>query len=192
MAGYLLTAPSGPHSRIDNRVIDRMAELTVYAHGIYSYLVRMQNRTTGACFPSLKKIGKATGLDKKTVIKYLRVLEKEGLVKKKKRHTQTGRRTSNQYDILRFWEIAKQVVRNALTAGKEPPAIPGDPSGPSIDAAVRARAHDTMEQAQFSAAAAAAQTRQEQCSHPAHARRQPANDYAFCGQCYAELPILRE
>ena len=143
MAGYILTAPSGPHSRIDNRVIDRMAELTVYAHGIYSYLVRMQNRTTGACFPSLKKIAKATGLDKKTVIKYLRVLEKEGLVKKKKRHTQTGRRTSNQYDILRFWEIAKQVIRNALAAGKEPPAIPGDPSVPSIDAAVRAREHDT-------------------------------------------------
>jgi len=189
MPAYILTAPSGSHSRIDNRVIDRMAELSVYAHGIYSYLVRVQNRATGACFPSLKKIAKATGLDKKTVIKYLRVLQREGLIKKHKRHTRTGRRTSNQYDILKFWEIAKQVVRDAFTSGKEPPIIPGD--SPPIEEAISAHEHN-MKDTQPSPTSISSKIRQETCSHPAHARRQPTADYAFCGQCYIELPVLRE
>jgi DNA-binding transcriptional MocR family regulator len=151
----------------------------------------MQNRATGACFPSLKKIAKATGLDKTTVIKYLRVLEREGLIQKKPRHTKTGRRTSNQYDILRFWEIAKQVVRDALTAGRTPPDIPGDPPLP-LEETIAKCGHGTIDPATPSSAAQAATARQEACSHPAHARRQPTEEYAFCGNCYVELPAVRE
>ena len=134
----------------------------------------------------------STGLDKKTVIKYLRVLEREGFIRKHPRHTKSGRRTSNQYDILRFWEIAKQVVRDALTAGARPIEIPGDPSTPSIDEAIRARDHEITEPSIPSPAAQAATARQEQCSHPAHTRRQPTEEYAFCGICYVELPAVRE
>lgn len=192
MASYILTVPPGPHTRIDNRMIDRMPELGAYACSIYMVLVRCQNRVTGACFPSLKKLVKATGLDKKTVIKYLRVLEREGYVKKQKRYTQRGRRTSNQYDILRFWEIAKQVIRDAFTAGQEPPPIPGvDPAAPSIDELVASVAN-TTQMPVSSPASDAAKARQENCSHPDSARRQPAPDYAFCALCYTEVPVQQE
>jgi hypothetical protein len=126
------------------------------------------------------------------VIKYLRLLEKEGFIQKKARRTKTGRQTSNQYDILRFWEIAKQVVRDALTAGKTPPEVPIDPSVPSIDEAIRAREHEIIEPSSPTPAAEAATARQAACSHPAHARRQPVATFAFCGNCYIDLPVVQE
>jgi hypothetical protein len=192
VSAYILTSPTGPHSRIDNRVIDRMPEIGAYACSIYMMLVRIQNRATGACFPSLKKLMKATGLDKKTIIKYLRVLEREGYVKKIKRYTERGRRTSNQYDILKFWEIAKQVVRNALTAAQEPPPIPGvDPGASPIEELVASVAQTTRMPVP-SAASEAIKARQANCSHPDHARRNPTPDYAFCSLCYAEVPVQQE
>ena len=47
---------------------------------VYSYLLFCEDRSTYQCWPSFKTIGKATGMSPNTVRKYVRMLEKRGLI----------------------------------------------------------------------------------------------------------------
>lgn len=47
---------------------------------VYSYLLCCANRKTGQCWPSYKTIGKVVGMTENTVAKYVRGLERKGLI----------------------------------------------------------------------------------------------------------------
>ena len=47
---------------------------------VYSFLRRCENRKTHQCWPSIKTIGKAVNMSGNTVRKYIRQLEKRGLI----------------------------------------------------------------------------------------------------------------
>ena len=47
---------------------------------VYCYLLRTEDRQTFQCYPSYEAIGKAVGVSKNTVAKYVRSLEEKGLV----------------------------------------------------------------------------------------------------------------
>ena len=47
---------------------------------LYTYLLRCENRDTYQCYPSYKTIGKSIGMCENTVAKYVRQLEKKGLI----------------------------------------------------------------------------------------------------------------
>lgn len=47
---------------------------------IYAYLRYCENRKTYECYPSFETIGKAVGLSKNTVMKYVRALERKKLI----------------------------------------------------------------------------------------------------------------
>lgn len=47
---------------------------------VYSYLLFCEDRNTYQCWPSLKTIGKATGMSANTVRKYVRMLEDRELI----------------------------------------------------------------------------------------------------------------
>lgn len=47
---------------------------------VYSYLLCCANRKTHQCWPSYKTIGKAVGMTKNTVAKYVGALERKGLI----------------------------------------------------------------------------------------------------------------
>ena len=48
---------------------------------VYSFLMYCENRTTFQCYPSYEAIGKAVGVSKNTVAKYVRGLEEKGLIR---------------------------------------------------------------------------------------------------------------
>lgn len=48
---------------------------------VYCYLLRTEDRQTFQCYPSYEAIGKAVGVGKNTVAKYVRSLEEKGLIR---------------------------------------------------------------------------------------------------------------
>ena len=50
------------------------------AISIYAFLLRCEDRTTYECYPSYSTIGKAVGMSKNTVRKYVNELESAGLI----------------------------------------------------------------------------------------------------------------
>ncbi len=51
---------------------------------VYSYLLRCEDRKSFTCYPSFRTIGKAVGLSRNTVQKYVSSLENRGLIETEK------------------------------------------------------------------------------------------------------------
>lgn len=51
---------------------------------MYSYLLRCEDRKSFTCYPSFRTIGKAVGLSRNTVQKYVSNLENKGLIETEK------------------------------------------------------------------------------------------------------------
>ena len=51
---------------------------------VYSYLLRCEDRNSYTCYPSFRTIGKAVGLSRNTVQKYVSSLENRGLIETEK------------------------------------------------------------------------------------------------------------
>ena len=71
---------------------------------VYSFLKRCENRKTHQCWPSIKTIGEAVGMSENTVRKYIRQLEKRGLITTEPTEVITkssGRRNGNLLFTLR-------------------------------------------------------------------------------------------
>ena len=51
---------------------------------VYSYLLRCEDRNSYTCYPSFRTIGKAVGLSRNTVQKYVYSLEDKGLIETEK------------------------------------------------------------------------------------------------------------
>jgi len=72
--------PSTGWTRIDNGVIERIAEIGTTAFAVYAALA-MHTDNKGKCFPSLARLAEIVGVSTRTVQRELRRLEKAGLVK---------------------------------------------------------------------------------------------------------------
>lgn len=51
---------------------------------VYSYLLRCEDRKSYTCYPSFRTIGKAVGLSRNTVRKYVSALEEKSLIETEK------------------------------------------------------------------------------------------------------------
>lgn len=71
--------------------------LSTTARTVYRALLRYANRNTWSCFPSIATIAKDTGLSKRTIIRQIALLEKEGLLLKIHRTRENNGNTSNMY-----------------------------------------------------------------------------------------------
>ena len=180
-----------PHLRLNNGIFEYAPQIQGNGFMIFSYLSMRRNAKTGRCYPSLKRIANDLGLDKKTVIKYLKILEEVGLIIKHATY-RGGKRAANQYDILFLWnktkEAAKTAVNTLLNTPPPPPEIPI--VGPSLDEMIDD--DEANQQASAAPPSPAVIEKQQTCQHPEHSRRQPVPDYAFCGICYVELSVACE
>ena len=88
-----------PHTRIDNSIILNMAEIGVYGFAVYAAIKMHLNQTTGACFPSYARIARLTGINRSTVIEYVKKLRSIQLVDPHWRFKDDGSHTSNQYNF---------------------------------------------------------------------------------------------
>lgn len=89
------------------------------AIAVYGYLLRIEDRRTYQCHPSYATIGKAVGMSRNTVAKYVRQLEEKGLIRTE-RTTVTlkdGRKRNGSllYTILPPEQAVEQFNRQQLS-----------------------------------------------------------------------------
>ena len=89
-----------PHTRIDNSIIDDCAsQIGIYGLGIYVAIKRHLNQKTGECYPSYQTIARKLGIDRSTVIRYVKKLKALNLLSPLLRFKEDGSPTSNQYNF---------------------------------------------------------------------------------------------
>jgi hypothetical protein len=89
-----------PHTRIDNSIIDGVAsQIGIYGLGIYVAIKRHLNQKTGECYPSYATIARKLGIDRSTVIRYVKKLKALNLLSPLLRFKEDGSPTSNQYNF---------------------------------------------------------------------------------------------
>jgi hypothetical protein len=125
---------TAPHTRIDNVIIDDMLpKIGVYGLTIYTVIKRHLNFTTGQCNPSYGRIAKMIGIDRSTVIRYVKKLQKLGLLSANLQFREDGSPTSNQFE---FSETTQKSTPVRLSSSrKQPPPVaednpPGRPEPP--------------------------------------------------------------
>lgn len=89
------------------------------AISVYAFLLRCEDRTTFECYPSFSTIGKAVGMSKNTVRKYVKELESAGLIKTE--HTtvtlKDGRKRNGnlKYKIMLIKEVVEARFKQQLS-----------------------------------------------------------------------------
>lgn len=78
-----------------NRI--QSADVSPSAVLVYRAMLDYANRTTWSCFPSINTIARKTKLNRRTVIRQINLLEKEGLILKIPRQRENHGNTSNIY-----------------------------------------------------------------------------------------------
>ena len=89
---------------------------------IYAYLLRIEDRRTYQCHPSYATIGKAVGMSRNTVRKYVQELEERGLIRTERTSiiTQDGRKQNGSllYTILPIQFSIDQFYQRQLDAAE--------------------------------------------------------------------------
>lgn len=89
-----------PHTRIDNSIIDEyLPQIGTYGFTIYIVIKRHLNQKTGDCYPSYQTIARKIGIDRGTVIRYVKKLKALNLLSPSLRFKEDGSPSSNQYNF---------------------------------------------------------------------------------------------
>jgi Helix-turn-helix domain len=140
MTQGIVSFPKGHYFRLHDDIIDVYAKVIgAYGIAIYGLLSRHMNRKTGQCYPKIDTIAKTLRLGHSTVKKYLRKMEKAGLIESQARRDPEGDPTSNLYTLLDLTPdaIAKRQAQPITPQASEPEGggSPGNPpsvtSGPT-------------------------------------------------------------
>jgi hypothetical protein len=126
-----------PHTRIDNVIIDEiLPKIGVYGLTIYTVIKRHLNFTTGQCNPSYNRIAKMIGIDRTTVIRYVKKLKALGLLAAELCFKEDGSPTSNQYELAPTQKSSTKQKRTTVRKGssrKQPPLVVDDnPPGGAV------------------------------------------------------------
>lgn len=71
-------------TKLDNKIVDMMPDIGVYAWAVYSQLARHADRQ-GHCWPGIRRLARLTGIGKDTIVKCVKHLQKLGLIDFQKR-----------------------------------------------------------------------------------------------------------
>ena len=93
------------------------------SHGaiaVYGYLLRIEDRRTYQCHPSYATIGKAVGMSRNTVRKYVQELEERGLIRTERTSiiTQDGRKQNGNllYTMIPLQKVMEQHYEQQFNA----------------------------------------------------------------------------
>lgn len=85
---------------------------------VYSFLMYCENRTTYQCYPSYRTIGKAVGMSRNTVCKYVRLLEEKELIRTERTSIvlKNGRKRNGSllYTLLPWRQAVEQFYQRQL------------------------------------------------------------------------------
>ena len=87
-----------PHTRIDNDIIDEATpRIGLAGLGVLVLIKRYLNQKTNQCNPSYKTLARKAGVDRSTIIRYVKRLKAFKLIDPELQFKEDGSPTSNQY-----------------------------------------------------------------------------------------------
>ena len=170
-----------PHTRIDNSIIDDLAsQIGIYGLGIYVAIKRHLNQKTGECYPSYQTIARKLGIDRSTVIRYVKKLKALNLLSPLLRFKEDGSPTSNQYN---FSTAAENLVGSS---SEQPPVVvqdnhPSSPPPPKQSPSLNKKQR-TIDDVDLMPS-----EKQKTCPHPPSEIVILADNVTICHHCYGLL-----
>jgi Helix-turn-helix domain len=163
-----------PHTRIENSIIDNMAQIGVYGYAVYCVIKRHLNQKTGDCYPSYATIARKIGIDRGTVIRYVKKLKALNLISPLLRFKEDGSPTSNQYNFDKGGcpEPPEVVAQNNQPSSPPPPEQFSSPN----------KKQRTITDVDFYPT-----EKQKNCPHPPTEIVVLADNVTICHHCYGLL-----
>jgi hypothetical protein len=163
-----------PHTCIENSIIDNMAQIGVYGYAVYCAIKRHLNQKTGDCFPSYGTIARKIGIDRGTVIRYVKKLQALGLLSPQLRFKEDGSPTSNQYNF------------DKGSGTKQPPVVAQD-NHPSSAPPPKQSLISNKKQRTTAEVNLMPTEKQQTCPHPPSEIVFLADNVTICHHCYSLL-----
>ena len=162
-----------PHTCIENSIIDNIALIGVYGYAVYCAIRRHLNQKTGDCFPSYATIARKLGIDRGTVIRYVKKLKELGYISPQLRFKEDGSPTSNQFNF------------DKGNGTKQPPVVvpdnhPGCTQPP--EQSPLNKKYRTIAEVDLMAT-----EKQKTCTHPPEFIMILPDDITICNHCYGLL-----
>ena len=164
-----------PHTRIDNSIIDDCAsQIGIYGLGIYVAIKRHLNQKTGDCYPSYQTIARKLGIDRSTVIRYVKKLKALNLLSPLLRFKEDGSPTSNQYNFDKG-------------SGTKPPPVVVEDNQPSGSAPPEQSSSSNKKQRSITDVDLMPTEKQKNCPHPPSEIVILQDNITICHHCYGLL-----
>ena len=176
-----------PHTRIDNDIIDnRIAEMGSNGFTIYVVIKRHLNQKSGQCNPSYKTIALKTGLDRGTVIRYVKKLKALNLLSPLLRFKEDGSLSSNQYN---FSSAPTPINENESNHGSrtEPPPVVAENNHPGGTEPPKQVSSSNKTQRTIAEVDLMPTDKQKTCPHPPELIVMLPENITICNHCYALL-----
>jgi hypothetical protein len=171
----MTTHAIAPHTRIDNSIIDDLAaKIGIYGLGIYVAIKRHLNQKTGECYPSYKTIARKLGIDRGTVIRYVKKLKEFNVLDPKLRFKEDGSPTSNQYNFDKG-------------SGSEQPPVVAEDNHPSCTKPPKQSPLLNKKQRTIAEVDLMPTERQKACPHPPELIVILPDNITICHHCYGLL-----
>jgi hypothetical protein len=179
----MTTHAIAPHTRIDNSIIDDVAsQLGIYGLGIYVAIKRHLNQKTGECFPSYKTIARKLGIDRGTVIRYVKKLKAFHVLSPELRFKEDGSPTSNQYNF----DKGSRAEPLSVVSQDNHPSSPPPPEQSEPNKKQRSIT-DVDFIAEINRQTPMPTDRQKACQHPPSEIVLLADNVTICHHCYGLL-----
>jgi hypothetical protein len=118
-----------PYTPIENSIFDEyMRQIGVYGFAVYAMIKRHLNQKSGDCYPSYGTIARKLGIDRGTVIRYVKKLKALDLISPTLRFKEDGSPTSNQYNFSSTAPGRKDKPNKG--SGTEPPPLVAENNRP--------------------------------------------------------------
>ena len=191
-----------PHTRIDNAIIDEHTpKIGLAGLGVLVIIKRYLNQKTGQCNHSYKTLARKAGVDRSTIIRYVKKLKALCLIDPELQFKEDGSPTSNQYHFPSLHASGAQPDNRHEqdTSDKGgaivPPPPPHDchyPSGsdatspgatlPPEQSSLPNKKQRTTDEVDFMVT-----EKQKTCTHPLALIVMLPDDITICNHCYGLL-----
>lgn len=175
--------PIKPHTRIDNEIIDDyLPRIGTYGYTIYSVIKRHLNQKSGQCNPSYATIARKIGIDRGTVIRYVKKLKALGLIAPDLRFKEDGSQSSNQYN---FSPAADRDDSKQGSCTEPPPVVVED--NPGSGTAPPKQSSPNKKERTITEVDLMPTERQKTCPHPPSEIVILTDNVTICHHCYGLL-----
>ena len=196
----MATSAIVPHIRIDNSIIDEyLPKIGPYGYTIYSVIKRYFNQKTGDCYPSYKTIAKKSGIDRSTVIRYVKKLKDFNLISPEWRFKEDGSHTSNHYNFhgRKNTESSKNIAESVqidqetqisvpVGSGTKPLPVVAEDNHPSSPPPPK-QSEPNKKQRTITDVDFYPTEKQKTCPHPVPAIVHLSDNITVCHHCYGLL-----